>query len=200
MKPLQSIALIMLVWQLGGCGLTPTQVDSPQAVTSWQAHRAAVDSLQRWQVSGRVALRMAQEGGQSSFVWQQGEASQRFELSGLLGVGALKLHSDRKGALLESGGERYRGTSPSQLLLQVTGWQIPVEAARHWIRGVPDPDAEVQALVLDPSNRLQQLQQSGWQVEIVRYQRVGELDLPEFVVLERGEVRLKLKLKQWQLQ
>jgi len=54
-------------------------------------------------------------------------------------------------------------------------------------------------MVLDENNRLQLMVQSGWSVEVRRYQRVGELELPALVVIERGDMRVKLRLTNWQI-
>lgn len=189
-------ALLLL---LAGCSTTPQSTTEITPVTGWSERKAALQALQQWQVEGRVALRMGGEGGQSGFVWRQSPQQQRFDLSGLLGAGAVRLISGSEGVLLETDGEQYRGTHASHLLQQVTGWQIPVEAAQHWIKGLPAPGEEPQVVVLDDANRLQQLQQLGWKIEIPRYQTVGALQLPGFVVLEQGNVRLKLKLDRWVL-
>jgi outer membrane lipoprotein LolB len=198
--PLRYLALLSaLLFLMVGCGVAPHSLKTQHPPVSWEARQQQLQRLQQWQVEGRVALRMGSEGGQSGFVWRQSPQRQQFELSGLLGAGAIRLVSGGEGALLESAGEQHRGEHPSQLLQRVTGWQIPVEAAQYWIKGVPAPDATPQLLVLDGENRLQRLQQMGWKIEIRRYQTVGALELPGFVVLEQGEVRLKLKLTRWSL-
>ena len=193
-----AIAFSLLFLFAAGCSVTPETTRTIHSSSiSWAERKQQLHALQAWQVDGRVALRMGSEGGQSGFVWRQSPQQQQFDLSGLLGAGAVHLLSDVDGALLETGGEQYRGTRASQLLQQVTGWQIPVEAAQHWIKGLPAPDVEPQMMVLDSANRLQQLQQLGWKIEIRRYQSIDGLELPGFVVLEQGEVRLKLKLNHW---
>lgn len=150
-------------------------------------------------VGGARGTAYGQRGGQSSFRWVQSPQQQQFELSGLLGAGALQLTSSEQGAVLEQGGERYQGRHASTLLASVSGWKIPVEAARYWVRGIPDPQQPITYSLLDEANRLQQLEQAGWKIEVRRYQTVGEIQLPAFVVLSQNEVKLKMKLNQWVL-
>ncbi len=181
-----------------GCSVVPQQPVSSSTVVSWEARKSDLEQFQQWRVEGRVALRMGRDGGQSSFVWKQSPEQQQFDLAGLLGAGAVRLQSSAEGVVLESDGERYHGSIPSVLLREVTGWHIPVEAAQYWIKGIPDPSQPIDSMVLDESNRLQQLVQHGWRIEVRRYQQVEQRMLPAFVVLEQGEVRVKLKLNQWE--
>lgn len=201
MKWLKRVVLSILFLWIAGCSVSPelVKLEPTQTSSSWAARKQQLQSLQHWQVEGRVALRMGQEGGQSGFLWRKSPQQQQFDLSGLLGAGAVQLSSSADGALLKSGGEQYRGAHPSPLLEQVTGWQIPVEAAQYWIRGLALPEVPAQGMVLDERNRLRQLQQAGWKIEIRRYQQVDAVELPAFVVLEQGELRLKLKLNRWEL-
>ncbi len=199
MKRLNTTALSILFLLVAGCSVTPNPIQTPQNSSSWIERKQQLQTLLVWQVEGRIALRMGSEGGQSGFVWRQGPQQMEFDLSGLLGAGATHLSAGSNGVLLETGGEQYRGEHASQLLQRVTGWQIPVEAAQYWIKGLPAPDFEPQVMVLDGANRLQQLQQLGWKIEVRRYQRVDGVELPAFVVLEQGDVRLKLKLNRWNI-
>ncbi|HIJ33910.1 MAG TPA: outer membrane lipoprotein LolB, partial [Gammaproteobacteria bacterium] len=57
----------------------------------------------------------------------------------------------------------------------------------------------IDSLLLDEHNRLQHLQQSGWSLEIRRYRQQGDLQLPELLVLEREQIRIKLKINRWQV-
>lgn len=192
--------MVLIFGALGGCSVAPERPAVSSQPQDWESRKAQLEALQRWRVEGRVALKMGQEGGQSGFSWRQGAVQQQFNLSGLLGAGAVELSTTSEGAQLSTAGEHYRGARASDLLLSVTGWQIPVEQAQYWIRGVPAPQSEVQSLLLDGRDRLKQLQQAGWSIEVRRYQSVDGVELPAFVVLEQGAVRLKLRLTAWELE
>ncbi|MBT3308793.1 MAG: outer membrane lipoprotein LolB [Gammaproteobacteria bacterium] len=198
---LQRLSIVVAVWLLVGCSMAPPHSTTAALQLDWETRKAQLQQLQQWQVDGRVALRMGKEGGQSGFSWKHKSAlQQQFNLSGLLGAGAVELLVGGAGAQLTTAGESYRGDRASQLLFEVTGWKIPVEAAQYWIKGLPDPTLELESLVLDEANRLQQLQQAGWRIEIRRYQQLNQMELPAFVVMEQGDVRLKLRLNRWRLQ
>jgi len=77
------------------------------------------------------------------------------------------------------------------------GWRVPLSGLRYWIIGLPDPQARVIDLELDPMGRLAELRQLGWHI---RYQRYGEFDgvaLPTRLTLENSQLRAKLVVRSW---
>ncbi|MBC8520187.1 MAG: outer membrane lipoprotein LolB [Gammaproteobacteria bacterium] len=172
----------------------------PVEVVAWEVRQQQLATLQEWSVDGRVAFRSGLDGGQSGFSWQHTAQSQRFDLTGILGAGSFSLKSGLSGVELTTGdGEIYRGEDPERLLFEISGWRFPVKEASYWVRGLPDPQFSALPMVLDKKNRLQLMAQSGWSVEIIRYQYVGELELPALVAMERGDVRVKLRLTNWKI-
>lgn len=185
---------------LAGCSTVsvPEMPEVAPAPGGWELRQQQLGAIREWRVEGRAAFRTGDEGGQSSFVWEYSPASQQFRLSGLLGLGALVLEDGKSGSRLTTdSGEIREGGSPEQLLQQTTGWSFPVKEAGYWIRGIPAPVGAPNSMVLDPQNRLHYLDQSGWSLEIRRYQQVGEIKLPAMVVMERGDIRVKLVLSRW---
>lgn len=167
---------------------------------NWEIRQQQLAAMEQWGVEGRAAFRSETEGGQSGFRWRLSPDEQEFHLNGVLGAGALSLRSGPAGVVLEQGGERYRGRDPQNLLLQISGFHFPVDEARYWVLGIPAPDQPVSGIELDDRSRLQWLNQSGWSIEIRRYQQVGALELPALLVMRQGEIQVKLRLTQWMLE
>lgn len=191
--------LYLLPFLLVGCSALPEKIQQTEVV-AWEVRQQQLDALQEWSVDGRVAFRSGLDGGQSGFLWQHTAKSQQFDITGALGVGAFSLKTSMSGVVLTTGdGNTYRGEDPEQLLFEISGWRFPVEEARYWVRGLPAPHSRALPLVLDKKNRLQLMVQSGWSVEVIRYQIVGGLELPAFVAMERGDVRVKLRLTNWKI-
>ncbi len=200
MTRIHSLLFFGVLLLLGGCSTVsvPDLPESTSVAGSWELREQQLSAIQEWRVEGRAAFRAGKEGGQSSFVWDYSPASRKFRLSGLLGLGSLILEDGASGSRLTTdSGEIREGDTPEQLLQQATGWSFPVREAGYWIRGIPVPTEAPNSMVLDPQNRLHYLDQSGWSLEIRRYQRVDGVDLPAMVVMERGDVRVKLVLSRW---
>ena len=183
---------------LTGCTATPERplrtVDM-----AWGERQQQLNQLQLWQIEGRIALRNGEEGGQSGFHWEYQTERQRFVLSGLLGMGGVELVVNPAVTQLTTPEGVFQGGTASALLTGVTGWTFPLEEAIFWVKGLPAEGVAIDSLLLDEHNRLQHLQQSGWSLEIRRYRQQGDLQLPELLVLEREQIRIKLKINRWQV-
>ena len=198
---LRWIPIALAAVLFSGCAvMQQPEMAQVQSEVSWEDRQQQLGALKRWIVEGRAAFRTEKEGGQSGFRWLFSPNEQAFHLHGVLGAGALTLRSGPEGAVVKQGQLTYRGRDPQLLLLQISGFHFPVDEARYWILGMPAPGQPVSRLILDDRARLQRLNQSGWSLEIKRYQQVGMLELPALMVMRQGDIQVKLRLAQWVLE
>ena len=121
-------------------------------------------------------------------------------MGGLIGEGALELRGGSGGVELRARNEVHRADSPETLLLEHTGWAFPLQGLRHWVLGVTDPAAAVQALELDPEGRPEHFLQSGWRIVYRRYVSVQDIMLPERIDLENARLEARLVVGRWDLE
>lgn len=184
-------ALLPVLW-LAACA---TPGPTPEPV--WRAETLA--ALDDWQVRGKVALRDADRAESAQFQWQQRKGISELELSGPLGVGAVRLRADGKQLSVERDGERdlypidaEGGVAPG------AGWGLPVSALPHWLRGLPLPDTPVSVeRSEDGSPRV--LEQLGWRVEYQRFERFDGVLAPSRISVSRGDTRARLLIREWDL-
>ena len=124
-----------------------------------------------WQVSGKLALRASAEapGGRRNqtlqFNWQQRGEDYRLQLRGTLGFGqVLVTREDGQLALHRGGTLVSTADSAEQLLLESTGWALPVSLLRYWATGQPAPDSPYQPIDADDPVQHTGFSQAGWQV------------------------------------
>ena len=185
MKRAAGFFLILL---LSGCAATPLLESSRSAA-----------EFSDWQLQGRIALTHGDQGWHASLLWQQQAMSYQLKVSGPLGQGGFQLAGDEAGVVLvDAEGNSSFAYDGDALLLQVTGWQLPVTGLRYWVRGLPVPDVEA-SRVYDKSGQLSRLEQSGWRIDYQRYQLVEGAAMPSKLQLEREGIRVRLVIKQWQL-
>lgn len=193
-----SALLCCIIGVLAACATTPPGVDL--AETPWPARQAALRALQRWELSGRIAVVNEQDGWHASLRWQQLGPDYAIELFGPFGQGRLDIHGNRQGVrVLTADGQSLSASDPEQLLEQTTGMRIPLTGLIYWLRGLPNP-AQESELTGDPEGRLTRLQQGGWMIEYPLYRRVGALELPVRIQAQRDQLKVKLVVEQWHLQ
>jgi outer membrane lipoprotein LolB len=193
-------ALALALW-ITGCATTPKPLAVGDPALAWQARQALLSAQQDWRFRGRIAIRHGEEGWQAGLSWRQ--RRQRFDIEVLDPLGRKVAQLDGNGdwvTLTTSDGETAQAADPERLMQRVLGWSLPVSGLRYWVLGVPDPKGARPLLELDEAGRLSRLTQNGWAVEYRRYEPRAGVDLPSKLVLSRADLRVRLIVKDWQLQ
>lgn len=187
--------LFPLALLLGGCAAL-----EPAPPQQWEDHSAQLAGLQEWTARGKVALRSADAAESASLVWRQRGAETDVELSGPLGVGATAIHSDGRLLHIRRGDEETTlDISTPDAVRQSTGWDLPLQALVHWLKGLPSPDSTVEGLTLDPdTGLLRHLEQDDWDVHYQTYGEFGGVTLPRRLQLKRGENEARVVIADWQ--
>jgi len=194
------LAALAVTWLAGCAAPLPPPVDDPQR--AWRVHERELGAISRWELSGKVGMRSAQQKGQANVVWQRDGDVHRINLFGPFGAGKVVLDQDAGGARLrDAKRNEYQAANARKVLYEATGWVVPFDELTYWLAGLPAP-GRTDDLELDPWGRLKHLRQAGWDVEFVEYAREGKLDMPRKVTATRtgGEpVELKLVINEWGL-
>jgi outer membrane lipoprotein LolB len=191
------IPLIGMSILMAACETTQevVPVDDPERV--WTERRAVLATVVEWTAVGKLGLQSAEDSWSAGLTWRQLPDSFAIRLSGPLGQGMMELSGSPGLVEMRTADDVYRARSAEELMQSRAGWQVPLSGLRHWILGLPDPDAPVAELELDAAGRLASLGQLGWKI---RYDRYGEFDglvLPTKLSLENGRVRAKLVVRNW---
>lgn len=173
---------------------TPGPAPSPD----FQDLQRQLQAMESWQVEGKIGLRRQGKGNSALLSWQQDADRYKIRLSGPLGIGTVTIEGDDTGVEVRNKQGVFHAPSPEQLMLEQTGWHIPLSQLRYWARGLPAVDLPLDEERIE-GGRLQWLVQGGWDIEYRDYQRVDNLWLPSRITLSRPETTLTLLLKRWQL-
>jgi outer membrane lipoprotein LolB len=175
---------------LAGCAaIRPALAPAP-----WDRRMADLEHASVWQLDGRAAVALGQQGWQASLDWQQqGEASQ-VHLAGPFGAGAVSLK-------LTPTGLSINGAPPSDALTAQLqdrlGFELPLEHLRYWLLGIPDPSSAFE-LTRNPQDRALHLAQVGWSIDYDRYMPSNGDLLPAHLVLHRAEARVRIAVDRWE--
>ena len=204
---LRALALVMVLpVLLAACvgrpvrpSLPPEQVAAAELLQSAREQRLRQQPA--WSLVGRIAVSNDGNGGSGRIDWRQD--GQRFEvaLSAPVTRQSWRLSGDAAQARLEGleGGTR-QGPDPRQLLVEATGWDIPVVALADWVRGMRSSKLEPALIVYGADGRPARIVQGGWQVDYVWPEASlagGSEVMPTRVDAQQGGARVRLLVDQW---
>jgi outer membrane lipoprotein LolB len=187
--------LLILVW-LSACATAP----GPEHyhTIAWQERMRMLSHFQNWDINAAIAVRThSGNGGSANVQWHQHNKDYTILLFGSLGVDLIKLSNQQGHILLETAnGKKITAPTVEQLLMQQTGWQLPVSNLYYWIRGLPVPYQPARQQ-FDQYFHLTKLNQQGWTVTFLRYATVNHIDLPTKIVLENWRMKVKINISHW---
>ena len=196
MKPLAVLVLLLLV---AGCAVRPVRAPEPVGAGTLAQHVAAVERLRDWALAGRAAINTASDSGTVSVDWRQRGEQYELQLRAPWGAGTVELAGDAERVRLRtSEGIEDSASQPRELLRRHTGLDLPVQALRYWLRGVPEPGSPAQSQV-DERGLLSELRQNGWHIQYRRYADIEGLALPTTVFMRGDGLELRVVVQRWEL-
>jgi outer membrane lipoprotein LolB len=181
--------LTLLIGSLYACG------NISQRSGTW-----ATDSArENWNVTGKIALKSAQEGHNLGLQWRQLGQSYTITLRGPLGLGQADIQGDGQGIIsVTHAGNRLNREQAQLWQLQQFGWELPIQHMKHWILGNASPMLDVESSH-QTGNNLSSLKQGAWQVSLSDYRQSEndgtQYELPYQLDIRRGDYRAKLRIR-----
>ena len=188
------LSLVALAALTGGCAHTPPIEDA----YTFTERKSILESLNGWDLSGRIAVDTGERAFQGRFRWRQIEDTIDLSIRGPLGAGLLEIAGPTGELTVRSRGETLRLTDPETELSQLLGWWLPVESFRAWLIGFPDPMFPA-TTSFDPEDRLRLFEQRLWQISYESYQIAQGVVLPERIDLAHRDLELRVTVDRWQV-
>lgn len=187
------IALSGLLF-LGGCQTLPPLTDlSPITVDNAAQAKA-------WELQGKLAIRTPQNKLSANLYWRHSEERDELTLTTMLGTTVLTLDATAHSAQLHVDGKDFHDTNAQALLERVSGWSLPINDLPLWITGQVGSLDRI--IAVDSTGQAKQLQNTQtpppWLVTFLRWQTQSGAKVPHQLMLERGDLQLKIQLNQWQ--
>ncbi len=204
-------ALILLL--LGMVSACKTLSDAPdtshQGAATWRADASVFTEREQqyldthqWRYSAKVGITAPQLRESANIIWEYADQANNVRLFGPLGVGAVRLQFDQYGVeLSDNKGVLHQGHSADELLSDIIGWPIPINALSRWLFVLPTAGATYR-YQLDENRNVALLEQLGWRIKYSNYKSYGEQFLPRKIVATKQlspeqAVVVKLIAKTW---
>ena len=208
MKPRPFAVALVAALLLSGCATTAATRTAPPLSADVQAERQReraewLSLYEAWSFSGRAAISRGDKGGSGRIEWEQLD-QRRYSIALSAPVTRQSwrligdLHSEAGRIEGLEGGPRD-GEFAEELLLQATGWEVPLQQLGSWVRGAPAAEYPVESVEYDGQGRLALLRQAGWTVRYTAWRPgpTGQPDLPARIEAESGDARVKLQIDDW---
>jgi outer membrane lipoprotein LolB len=196
---------LLAVAAIAGCRTAPVQ-HVPTAAQPWDVTRAELQARDQFTLKGRVAVAAGKDGFNAALRWTQVGTRSNVSLEGPLGAGAVQISADGDTLnIVNSHGDHFDSDAARAELEARLGFDPPLSSLRYWVLGAPDPAVPAKEVVDQDQQRLQSLEQQGWQIEYNGYMPTGltpvgsaaGLWLPAKMTLQRPGVRVRLIVDGW---
>ena len=193
----QIVCIFILVFFLAGCGT----LSKPTVSLNSTVHQLSLKQQESWLIKGKIGFRNSEKNQSANFRWQQNQQQYQLNLTSIIGTSLLNLKGDKKGVTLTTDDEIYQDSDPSYLIWRVTGWQIPVEKLRLWIKGQHQKTDKVLISSQGWINQLQPMCNNckNWLINYDNYKSVDGIWLPHKVLLQNNNNQLIIRVNKWEL-
>ncbi len=177
----------------------------PEQVAAAEVRQFARENMLRmqpdWSMTGRIAVATDGKGGSGRIEWEQSGPRFEVSLSAPVTRQSWRLTGQSDEALLEGleGGPRS-GADARSLLLEATGWDIPVVSLADWVRGLRAPGDDPAQITYGLDGLPSRISQSGWQIDYTWAAAdavAGSVTRPVRVDAHRDSARVRLIIDQW---
>lgn len=181
------------------------QVPKHSGTIDLSAEKQQLISLNHWQLEGKLGLRIPGNNGSARLHWSENPPDYELTLSGPLGQGRTTITGNNEYVrLTQADAPEQIATDAESLLREATGWELPVEQLRTWVKGIPAASEPASNERYSENGILEGFEQAGWELSFKRHQRVNGYLLPGHIVVRRplaeadSEIRLILSIHQWE--
>nr|WP_245217475.1 lipoprotein insertase outer membrane protein LolB [Rheinheimera maricola] len=176
------------------------RADSQQTPLNSTMREQKIQAMQQFELQASVGIKTPADSVSGNLRWQQHNSSHYNARLSNVGISLFELTDTAQGSAITIKGETYRAVDTSTLLLQLSGWSMPLNDMPLWLRGLPgskgrdvqrDAEGRVTGFNLTDSTGI------VWQLQ---YQSFfpDSLALPKRLLLQSDDSQIKIVIRSWQ--
>ena len=195
----QTFFALILTFFLASCASPP----QPTVSLNSSAHQLSLKQQDHWLIKGKLGFKSPEKKQSANFRWQQTQQQYQLNLTSIIGTSLLNMQGDENGVTLIADDKSYQDADPNHLIWRVTGWQIPVDKLRFWIKGQHQKNDRVLTSEQGWVSQLQPICNNceNWLINYDNYKLVDEIWLPHKVILHNSinNSQLLIRVNKWDL-
>jgi outer membrane lipoprotein LolB len=167
-------------------------------------YREGGDEYGYWHLDGKLGIRSPKGADSVSINWKQCGNRYQIRLNSLIGTHIASIDGEPAGVTAQFDDRGTLQADSAEALIEAElGWNLPVGALQHWLRGKPDPGLS-QQLQRNSDGTIKSLSQGEWTVDYLRHTSsepsIKNIEkLPEKLRLKRSDSTLTLLISNWRL-
>jgi outer membrane lipoprotein LolB len=192
------VLLVVLSITLTACvPIWQTRSDkSPEIL--WQERQRQLLHLNNWNIQGRTVIRDKQEAWNVGLRWQQKGEKFQIQLLGPFAQGGVLIKGDgQQVPMTLDDGQKLLSTNVEELITKTLGVDLPINALRDWVRGLPYQASTMDVVEYDEKGQITHLVQQSWNVDFKRYVPFKHYTLPSKVFITQADRSLRLVITSW---
>ena len=194
------LAIIPALLLLTSCATVHEQTVVKQEPDGWKAEQQKRQQINAWEIRGRLGIQTETDGGTLDIIWKQSDQDFSIRLIAPFGAGNYLVQGDDTLTEIRyPDGKVEMVSNVDDVFSSVLKVNLPVNAVKDWIRGLPAKSLPVDNISWNQQGLLHTVQQSGWNVELKKYAGKKIL-LPYSIYLTRDdneELDIRLVLRRW---
>lgn len=162
---------------------------------------APPDSTADFRITGKMAIRGVSGNVSARFIWSQSAERYDLELWGPFGTGRRRLAGDSQTVrLLDGSGDLLLAGPVRDVMRSELGWELPLDALRHWIRGRPDPTQRLANMDRNDAGEALRIDQGNWQISYSEYAPTASgARLPRRLTAIGEGYQIRLAINRWEV-
>jgi len=197
---IRTLFISVVIVLLSACSAFQRPVPAETPLSTNQREQQIL-AMQQFSLQASVGIKTPEESLSGNLHWQQQDAATyNARLSNFIGISLFELSETEQGSAITVKGETYRAVDTSTLLLQLSGWSMPLHDMPLWLRGLPG--SKSRDIERDEFGRVTafNLTDSTGIVWRLQYQAFfpDSLALPKRMLLQSSDTQIKLVIRSWQ--
>ncbi|GHE85135.1 outer-membrane lipoprotein LolB [Thalassotalea profundi] len=159
-------------------------------------------TINNWQINGKIAFLDDKERKSATLFWQNNpnKNTEQLSLTTYLGINVLEVNLAEGIYTIEVDGNSYQNSNIDHILMSLTGYQLPSQALKSWIKAIPfsvNDKITYHSKTQLPESIIGSYNNQTWDILYKEYINVNNIPLPKQLTIKQDQLTIKIVINQW---